>query len=224
LIPYLIATFQHFEAHKTLNVSYSKLYAFFDRIKKTYRDNPYHRWFHAVDVFQSTAFILSKKCLLEFSTLEIVGLLISAICHDCDHPGLNNAFLINSRHSLALQYNDVSVLENYHTYTAFSVMSQTDSAILSEVSPADYKKIRQIIIECILGTDMSSHFQHVARVGTLLENQNKKDWSEPERKIVMSAILHVADISNPCKPFDTCFKWAVRIQQEFFAQVIRRLR
>lgn len=46
--------------------------------------------------------------------LEIFALLISAICHDFEHPGLNNTFLANTSNSLALRYNDRSILENHH--------------------------------------------------------------------------------------------------------------
>jgi hypothetical protein len=58
-------------------------------------------------LFCSFFFFLKKK-------KEIFGIILAAIIHDFDHPGLNNAFMINSRSEIAIRYNDVSVLENYH--------------------------------------------------------------------------------------------------------------
>eukprot|EP00965_Chrysotila_dentata_P092494 3052565-Pleurochrysis_carterae.AAC.1 len=37
---------------------------------------------------------------------QVLALFISALGHDADHPGVNNAFLINSGAPLAICYND----------------------------------------------------------------------------------------------------------------------
>merc|ERR1712176_308486 len=31
-------------------------------------------------------------------------------------------------------------------------------------------------------------------------------------------ILHLSDVSSPCKPFNVCKAWAARVQAEFFGQ------
>ena len=46
--------------------------------------------------------------------VEVAALLLGALVHDFKHPGRSNAFLTKTGHSLAITYNDVSVLENYH--------------------------------------------------------------------------------------------------------------
>ena len=46
----------------------------------------------------------------------------SASCHDVGHPGLNNAFLTQSGHPLAITYNDESPLEQMHAATTFLIM------------------------------------------------------------------------------------------------------
>ncbi len=56
------------------------------------------------------------------SRKEIFGIILAAIIHDFDHPGLNNAFMINSRSDIAIRYNDVSVLENYHIASAYQIL------------------------------------------------------------------------------------------------------
>lgn len=54
----------------------------------------------------------------------MMSYIIAAACHDVNHPGYNNVFMINTRNTLALRYNDISVLENHHVATTFDVMTQ----------------------------------------------------------------------------------------------------
>lgn len=46
--------------------------------------------------------------------VEVAALLLGALIHDFKHPGRSNAFLTKTGHALALTYNDVSILENFH--------------------------------------------------------------------------------------------------------------
>ncbi len=40
------------------------------------------------------------------NSIEILALFFAALLHDVDHPGLNNAFQIQTLSELALRYND----------------------------------------------------------------------------------------------------------------------
>ena len=48
-------------------------------------------------------------------------MIISAMGHDLGHPGLNNNYHINASSDLALTYNDISCLENYHCSFLFKI-------------------------------------------------------------------------------------------------------
>jgi len=66
---------------------------------------PYHNWNHAVDV----SWMLHRTmniCAVEhfLSQHERFALMASAMCHDIGHPGVNNIFLIETAHELALRY------------------------------------------------------------------------------------------------------------------------
>ena len=50
----------------------------------------------------------------------------SAMVHDHEHGGLNNDFLIKSRHPLAITYNDQSPLENHHVASASRLLIQPE--------------------------------------------------------------------------------------------------
>jgi len=54
--------------------------------------------------------------------LELAAMMIGGACHDHEHPGVNNVFLIDTRHEIANKYNDVSVLENHHVASTFALI------------------------------------------------------------------------------------------------------
>ena len=81
--------------------------------------------------------------------IDILSLLISAVSHDLDHDGYNNAFQINACTPLALIYNDQSPLEMYHCAVAFSILTKKKFNILSNVSADSYKKFRSNVIEYV---------------------------------------------------------------------------
>lgn len=59
-----------------------------------------------------------------FSARDRFVLMLSALVHDVDHPGHSNLFEVRIKSSLALLYNDQSVLEMHHLALAFNIMSQ----------------------------------------------------------------------------------------------------
>lgn len=121
--------------------------------------NPYHNFVHVIDVFQSCHIFLSKfdgKCLLQ--PIDIFSIFISALTHDLDHPGLNNTYQINALTPLAIRYNDVSVLENYHCSQAFELLYHPQINLLEGFDADSMKYVRKAIIKAILSTDMVHHF------------------------------------------------------------------
>merc|ERR1719487_1480224 len=95
------------------------------------------------------------------SELEQFALVVSAICHDVGHPGLNNPFLVETSHELALRYNDKSPLENMHCAKLFEIVQASQAAIFSDLGKSQYQETRKICIEAILHTDMVNHFAMV---------------------------------------------------------------
>lgn len=78
--------------------------------------------------------------------LEILILLTSAICHDLDHPGYNNAYQINARTELALRYNDISPLENHHCAVAFEILESKECNIFAHLPREQFRHIREGMI------------------------------------------------------------------------------
>lgn len=68
----------------------------------------------------------------------------------------------------------------------------------------------------VIATDMSTHFQQVKTLKTLLGHQ---EFAVDKQK-GLSYILHSADISHPSKVFSLHQKWTLLLMEEFFRQVI----
>lgn len=78
-----------------------------------------------------------------------------------------------------------------------------------------FSEFRTLIIEMVIATDMSTHFQQIKTLKTLLSHQ---EFSVDKQK-GLSYILHTADISHPSKVFNLHQRWTLKLMEEFFLQV-----
>jgi hypothetical protein len=182
------------------------------------RNNSYHTDLHAADVAHS-CFIYFKMGLInekiKLDKSSICALFLSCICHDYKHPGLNNNYLIETNNTIAINYNNISVLENMHISEAFKLIhSDNNYNIFENFDKNEYKRIRKQMISCVLHTDMSYHKGSLDFMNKIL-NQNDENIDQQE---YMNLILHSADISNPTKKFEIYYKWAELVVEEFYEQ------
>jgi hypothetical protein len=195
----------------------------------------FHNWFHAVDTTHCVyRFLQLCHCKEFLSGFERYALIITAICHDIDHPGLNNAFLIETSHELAMRYNDRSPLENMHASRLFDILQDEKKNIFETLSRSQFQEVRRQCVDGILHTDNGCHFTIVKEVQMIYEvnsevldvtyeqfpNQDAIDcYRQPEsRRILLNLLLHLADLSNSLKPFRICNHWAWLLLDECFTQ------
>jgi len=152
--------------------------------------------------------------------VDIFALLTAALTHDIDHPGVSNAFLIATSHSLSLVYNDVAVLEQHHASTLFRVvLSKPECNILAGLDATQRRICRQRISSCILGTDLARHFEWMTKLQTRLEAAVAfAAVQEEDRADLCIYILKAADISNVAKPWPIALRWANALVAEFILQ------
>lgn len=102
---------------------------------------------HAADVLQIIHFVIQKGGLSELlSEEDIMAALCAAIIHDLDHPGVNNAFQVNSGSYLATLYNDRSVLENHHCAQAFELLRSAQYNLFAGCTNEQRKNIRGTVV------------------------------------------------------------------------------
>jgi hypothetical protein len=197
-----------------LSIPTSALHNFLKGLEDGYEDVPYHNSIHASDVLHALSFFLHNSDLsYHLTSVELFAAIIAAAAHDFRHPGVNNAFLINSGHEIAIRYNDKSVLENHHAAETFNLLMKAHADILSGLSRQERFKFRRILIVMILGTDMAHHFSNVTEFKARMEaGLNLQEFED--RLEFLKFMLKCADISNPAQEKSLAFAWAHRITRE----------
>ena len=185
------------------------------------RNNYYHNDLHAADVTH-TCFLYFKlgefETVHKFSKSNMCSLFLSCMCHDYQHPGVNNNFLKETNNKIAIRYNDASILENMHISKTFKlILNNREYNIFDGVEKNLYKQMRKEMISCVLATDMSFHNFYVDFLKKCVgdKKEGKKDddddkkQKEEKNQNYMNLLIHSADISNPTKIFDIYFDWVL---------------
>lgn len=179
----------------------------------------YHNFRHVIDVMQAIfCFLIHLGTLPPFPIpkaparsygevspiaallrpLDALTLLITAIGHDVGHPGVNNAFLVSLNAPLAQLYNDKSVLEAFHCAAYSQILRRYWTATFDDT------KMRALMINSILATDMGVHMKYMSDLGNLQEklhhNKGTAGWApqalEEYRILTCALLIKCADISN----------------------------
>ncbi|ETK92414.1 hypothetical protein L915_04142 [Phytophthora nicotianae] len=191
-------------------ISSEKFSAFTTNVANYYRSNPFHNFQHAFQVMVAMHIMLRTECRRYFSGLEMFSMLIASLCHDIDHPGNNNDFELKMLSPMALTHNDDAVLERHHCRVTFIILNHKSAKILQHLDRERHKRVRQLIISCILATDMSKHFEKCK----ILEGLTRRQLSE-KRLILMGILMHAADLSHYALPFAQAQEWGARLLDEF---------
>ncbi|XP_034997348.1 high affinity cAMP-specific and IBMX-insensitive 3',5'-cyclic phosphodiesterase 8B isoform X1 [Hippoglossus stenolepis] len=232
--------FTSFGVCEFLNCSEATLRSWLQLIEGSYHSsNSYHNSTHAADVLHATAYFLRKERVKSsLDQLDEVAALIAATVHDVDHPGRTNSFLCNAGSELAILYNDTAVLESHHAALAFQLtVRDSKSNIFKNIDRNQFRTLRQAIIDMVLATEMTRHFEHVSKfvnsinkpmaaieetstssINSDCEGQANIRNSPENRLLIKRMLIKCADVANPCRPLQLCIEWAGRISEEYFAQ------
>lgn len=232
-----LSIFSKLNVHTSLECDDATIRNWLQLVESHYLDNPYHNSTHAGDVMQATAYFLLKLRKKDiFDPLDEAICLISAVVHDIDHPGKSSAFLCNSDHELAILYNDRSVLESHHAAFAFKLtLSDEKVNIFHKLDRDVYRSVRLSIIDMVLATEMTKHFEHLSKFLNAFQKPMQEEEgfeAEPLQEhgesaslrsaeniiLIKRMLIKCSDVSNPARPISLCIQWAHRIAEEYCAQ------
>ncbi|KAI8925593.1 hypothetical protein BC831DRAFT_460202 [Entophlyctis helioformis] len=208
-----------FDLLGTIGIHDSIARTFMQRIEAAYHDLPYHSSTHAADVLQTAGMLIMNTDMREkFSGIEIFSLCVGSAVHDVDHPGVNNAFLVQTGHPIAILYNDMAVLESHHASKAFEIVRSPDANIFGNLAVDQMRFCRKLIISIVLATDLSQHFQFINKFKGKIATSSLKLEEEPDRQLVLEMAVKCGDLGNPTKRFDESKRWSFLVMEEFFRQ------
>ena len=214
-----------------LNIS--KLDNFLISVSNQYkRDSLYHNCLHGSDVTHSVYIFFTHSNVektAKTNVLDLLSIIIAALGHDIGHPGLTNTFHINDSTEIAITYNDISVLENFHASTLFRTIRKKDNNIFEKLSTSDYKIIRKRMISEILATDMANHGKVMSLIKSkIILNENNEyklnllsgneQTKNEEQQSLLDFMLHLADLAHNTKLFSISKKWVELLSEEFWKQ------
>ncbi|KAJ3160525.1 hypothetical protein HDU88_007936 [Geranomyces variabilis] len=211
---------EHWGLLRHFSLDETKLRLFFEQIEASYHPLPYHNSTHGADVLQTVNMLLlsDPKMAANFTKLEVFSACIASAVHDVDHPGLNNNFLVQSSHPLAIFYNDVSVLEFHHASKAFEIARRPETNVFDGLTNEQYRESRKLIISMVVATDMSQHFHYINKLKGKIA-ASALNWEESsDRGLILECAIKCADLNNSAKPLEQSRKWAFQVMQEFFLQ------
>ena len=210
-----------------------KLDSFLFSVNAQYKeDTLYHNSLHGTDVTQSIYIFFSRsnaEKIAKTNVLDLLSIFIAALGHDIAHPGLTNTFHINDSTDIAIEYNDISVLENFHASTLFKTLRETENNIFEKLTNIDYKIIRKRMISEILATDMANHGKVISLMKSKISTDedgiirlnllsgNEQDKIE-EQQCLLNFFIHLADLAHNTRLFSISLKWVELLSEEFWRQ------
>ncbi|KAG2182549.1 hypothetical protein INT43_007480, partial [Umbelopsis isabellina] len=178
----VLGMFIRLKMDMAIGATASQLLDFIIDVDHGYLENPYHSFFHAVDVTAVIFYMLNDlEAAQHLSTLDMAALLIAALCHDIGHPGYNNVYQVNRKTDLAKRYKNTSVLESHSCTLTMDLLTHHQLLRRLKKASQDAGKVvteqqfRSSIIKMILATDMIFHYELQEQLGTIIEYMSPSD-------------------------------------------------
>ena len=193
-----------------LRLSRSSLRRFAIDVAQIYHDsyNPYHNMRHALHVFHSMHMLCMmpeiKAGIVDAHPEVAFAAYVAAFCHDIDHCGSTNRFLVATNNQKAIRYHDVSPQEKHHAFVATQLLEA--SGLLDTTSISDPDVICDDVVRIIVATNIAYHDTVLAAFYT----------DCPTR--CMKLLLKCADLSHTFAPLSSHLRWVEMLQAEFFIQ------
>ncbi|XP_048577494.1 cAMP and cAMP-inhibited cGMP 3',5'-cyclic phosphodiesterase 10A isoform X2 [Nematostella vectensis] len=212
---YFIKMTQDLFDHCNVRVDLETIARFSLSVRKCYRDIPYHNWCHAFSVAHSLWIVIrDNESLTDY---EKLSLFIAGICHDVDHRGKNNAFMLHCKTPLANLYT-TSTMEWHHFKQGVFILESEGQNVFGQLDAESYRRVLELIQEAIIATDLMLFFGNKKELETLQENKAFRWEEEKHRSLIRCLLMTACDLCTSAKPWDIQVVAVNKVFEEFYIQ------
>jgi hypothetical protein len=221
----------------------TELHHFVQSVANMYQENPFHNFEHASHVTMSVVKLLSRivspnieldgkddASKLHDQTYGIVSdpltqftVVLSALIHDVDHPGVPNAQLIKEKTSLVDLYKNKSIAEQNSFDKTWILLIEGNYSNLRRAiyrHETEFKRFRQLLVNTVMATDIIDQELGARRKARWdkafhesLEEDPKKALNR-KATVVIEHIIQASDIAHTMQHWHIYRKWNGRLFEE----------
>jgi class 3 adenylate cyclase len=167
---------QEYNSIEFEDVVLRQLHTYIEAIARMYNDNPFHNFEHASHVTLSVVKLFSRIIAPDLEheksdarslhtqsfgitsdPLTQFAVIISALVHDADHPGVPNSQLVKEEAPLATVYDNKSVAEQNSLDLVWQLLMQDQFKELRRTlytTETAFRRFRQLMVNAVLATDI----------------------------------------------------------------------
>ena len=159
------------------------------------------------------------------------AIVLSALLHSIDHPGVSNSVLISERVPIAQVYNNQSVLEQNSFSLGYSLLMEdafTDLRHCIYGNQDEFMRFKQWVVNSVLATDIEGTEvleRRTDRWNRAMEDKNKSDdvVNQNARKatVVVEHLLQVSNVTHAMQHWQIYCKWNERLFAQHFQAYVR---
>jgi hypothetical protein len=155
-----------------------QLHTYIEEIARMYNNNPFHNFEHASHVTMSVVKLFSRiiapdleqvgehsdarslhdhTCGITSDPLTQFAVILSALVHDADHPGVPNSQLVKEEAPLATVYDNKSVAEQNSVDLVWELLMRDAFKELRRTiytTDTEFRRFRQLMVNTVLATDI----------------------------------------------------------------------
>lgn len=224
----------------------SELYEFVATIASHHSDLPFHNFQRASHATASAHELLNSLCApssnergdfaeedatsgaaartfgISADPLARFAMVLSALVHDVDHPGVPNARLVAEADPMAIEYDDVSVVEKRSVALAWEVLVEDRFRGLRSsifVDGEEMRRFKQLLVNAVLATDVSDEGRSsVGMIEWQRAFHGPDEGSRSSRSLkaclVFQQVAQASNMAHAMQQWETYVKWNTRLYQE----------
>lgn len=223
----------------------TELHGFVSSVAAMYQDNPFHNFEHASHVTMSVVKLLSRivspniefdgeddASKLHDQTYGIASdpltqftVVLSALIHDVDHPGVPNTQQVSEQTPLAKHYKNKSIAEQNSVDKSWILLIEGNYPNLRKAiyrTESEFKRFRQLLVNTVMATDIMDKELGASRKARWDKafdeslHEDRETAANRKATIVIEHIIQASDIAHTMQHWHIYRKWNGRLFEEMY--------